>query len=61
MNVKIIVYQGKTYIIAKKNVLALLRNKQKYNYANYMQVMNEVDVKICVSHCAKRSKIHRVR
>ena len=39
MNVKIIVYQGKTHIIAKKNVLALLRNKQKYSYANYMQVM----------------------
>ena len=38
MKVKIIVYQCKSYIIAKGNVQALFRNKQKYNYTNYMQV-----------------------
>ena len=39
MKVKIIVYQGKSCIIAKRNVYALFRNKQKYNYSHYMQVM----------------------
>ena len=39
MKVKIIVYQGKSYIIAKRNVQALFRIKQVYNYTNYMQVM----------------------
>ena len=33
--VKIIVYQGKSYIIAKRNVYVLFRNIQKYNYTNY--------------------------
>ena len=39
MKGRITVYQGKSYIIAKRNVLALSRNKQKYNYTNYMQIM----------------------
>ena len=33
-----IVYEGKSYIIAERNFLALFGNKQKYNYANYIQV-----------------------
>ena len=32
-------YLDKAYIIAKRNVKALLRNKQKYKYTNFMQVM----------------------
>ena len=41
-------YQGKSNIIAKRNVLVLFRNKQKYNYSNYIYVSyaHEVDVKI---------------
>ena len=39
IKLKIIVYQGKSYIIAKRNVVALFRNKQKYKYTSYMQVM----------------------
>ena len=39
IKVKVIVYQGKSYIIAKRNVSALFRNEQKYKYTNYMQVM----------------------
>ena len=31
-----IVYQGKSYIIAKRNAYALFRHKQKYNYVNVM-------------------------
>ena len=31
-------YLGKLFITAKRNVYALFRNKQKYNYTNYMQV-----------------------
>ena len=32
-------YLDKAYIIAKRNVYALLRNKQKCKYTNLMQVM----------------------
>ena len=32
-------YLDKAYIIVKRNVEALLRNKQKYKYTNNMQVM----------------------
>ena len=32
-------YLDKAYIIVKRNVQALLRNKQKYKYTNNMQVM----------------------
>ena len=32
-------YLDKAYIIAKRNVEAVLRNKQKYKYTNFMQVM----------------------
>ena len=32
-------YLDKAYIIVKRNVKALLRNKQKYKYTNNMQVM----------------------
>ena len=39
MKVKIIVYQGKPYIMAKRNAWASFRNKQKYNYTNYVQFM----------------------
>ena len=31
--------QGKSDIIAKRNVHALLRNKQKCKYGNHMQIM----------------------
>ena len=31
--------QGKSDITAKKKVLALFRNKQKYKYDNHMQIM----------------------
>ena len=31
--------QGKSDIIAKRKVQALFRNKQKYKYNNYMQIM----------------------
>ena len=31
--------QGKSDIIAKRKVQALLRNKQKYKYDNHMQIM----------------------
>ena len=34
-----IMYLSKSYIIAKRNVSALLRNKQKYKNTNFMQVM----------------------
>ena len=37
--VKMIVDQGKLYFIEEKNIWALFRNKQKYNYANHMQIM----------------------
>ena len=39
MKGSIFMYQGKSYTIEKKNVLALCRNKQKYRYTSYMQVM----------------------
>ena len=45
MKVKKIVYQGKSYIIAKRNVLALLRNKHRYKFTNYTTYAHEVDVK----------------
>ena len=32
-------YLEKAYIIVKRNVKTLLRNKQKYKYTNIMQVM----------------------
>ena len=32
-------YLDKAYIIVKRNVSDLLRNKQKYKYTNNMQVM----------------------
>ena len=39
MKVKKIMYLDKAYIIAKRNVQALFRSKQKYKYTNFMQVM----------------------
>ena len=64
MRIKIILNQGKSCIIAKKNVYALSRKKEKYKYANPMQIMfmniNEVDVKKWISHRVKRNKIYGV-
>ena len=37
--VKIIIYLGKLYIIARRNVLVYSGKKKKYRYTNYMQVM----------------------
>ena len=42
MKVKITVFEGKSYIIAKKNVQALFRNKRKYKCANYMQIIRKL-------------------
>ena len=39
MKVMIIVNQGMLYIIAKRYVCALYRNKQRYKRANYAQVI----------------------
>ena len=39
LKVRKIMYLDKAYIIVKRNVYALLRNKQKYKYTNNMQVM----------------------
>ena len=52
MKVKNILYQGKSYIIAKRNVYALFRNKWKYNYTNHMQVwlmrlMSKLNILLC--------------
>ena len=60
MKVKIIVYQGKSYIIAKRNVLALFRNKQIQLYKLYASFAREVGVKNRILHHAKRNEIHGV-
>ena len=39
LKVRKIMYLDKAYIIVKRNVEALLRNKQKYKCTNNMQVM----------------------
>ena len=39
LKVRKIMYLDKAYIIVKRNVSALSRNKQKYKYTNNMQVM----------------------
>ena len=46
MKVKLTVYQGKSYNIAKKNVWALFRNKQIQLYKLHASYGLEVDVKI---------------
>ena len=44
--VKIIMYLGKSYTIAKRNVWALFRNKQKIQiYKLYASYAHDVDVK----------------
>ena len=64
MRIKIILNQGKSCIIAKKNMYTLSRNKEKYKYANPMQIMfmniSEVDVKKWISHHVKTNKIYGV-